>query len=780
VNFNDFFKFNGLKVQTPYIYTMTLSRTFCLFLVVVTIFWSYRSLVPNNGKDGKVAATAFSVDRALEQVKAISQEPHGVGFSGHAKVRAHIIGELRAMGLETSVQEGYAASKRGSFSKAINILARIKGTEQGKALLLLTHYDSSPHSSFGASDAGSGVATILEGVRAFLAQGKKCKNDIIILISDAEELGLNGANLFVNRHPWAKEVGLVVNFEARGSGGPSYMLIETNGGNSRMVEQFAKANPEYPVTNSLAYSIYKMLPNDTDLTVFREDGDIEGFNLAFIDDHFDYHTALDNYGRLDRTSLAHQGSYLMPLLQYFGNADLSLTKSSEDHVYFNMPIFKLVFYPFAWIWPMLIAAVVFFVVLLIIGFRKGILKSKAVLLGCIPFFGALIGNGVAGYLSWPALQWWYPEFQDMLHGFTYNGHTYILNMSFFALAVCFWGYAWYKKVSVPNLLVAPIFTWLVICTLMALYIKGGSFFVIPTFGLLGALWVTIHQEKPSPYVLLFLALPALLIYAPFIKMFPVGLGLKMLTASTVMVTLLFVFIMPLTGQSSAKYRFVVASFALFIFFSVKAHLSSEFDTRNPKPSSLLYVYDADANTAHWATYDQVTIAWNSQFMGDKKTAITEDTDVLGGTYAPPFSYIATAPKKELLTPEVVVTRDTVVGPVRKLSVCITPRRAINRLQVFTNDIKVKSAMVNGVALDQDFLKKRKGNRLVTHYVSDNDYTEIELETTKDSTITFHVVEVSNDLLSHPQFSVPERPKNSIPMPFVPNDAIMTLKTIEFD
>ena len=105
-------------------------------------------------------------------------------------------------------------------------------------MLLLSHYDSNPHSSLGASDAGSGVVTILEGIRVFLASGVKPKNDIIILISDAEELGLLGANAFVNHHPWAKEVGLVLNFEARGSGGPSYMLLETNGGNKQLIKSF--------------------------------------------------------------------------------------------------------------------------------------------------------------------------------------------------------------------------------------------------------------------------------------------------------------------------------------------------------------------------------------------------------------------------------------------------------------------------------------------------------------------------------------------------------------
>jgi hypothetical protein len=45
-----------------------------------------------------------------------------------------------------------------------------------------------------------------------------------------QELGLNGAALFVTQHKWAKDIGLVLNFEARGSSGPSYMLMETNKG----------------------------------------------------------------------------------------------------------------------------------------------------------------------------------------------------------------------------------------------------------------------------------------------------------------------------------------------------------------------------------------------------------------------------------------------------------------------------------------------------------------------------------------------------------------------
>ncbi|WP_338039215.1 M28 family peptidase [Maribacter litopenaei] len=385
------------------------SSVLTLLLLTFAVYWSISSLMPSYSPDMDKNESLFSTDRALEHVEAITKEPHGVGFPGHQKVRSYIVSQLEKMGLQTQLQTGYTAGDWANLSKATNILARIKGTGEGKALLLLSHYDSSPHSSYGASDAGSGVTTILEGVRSFLAKNEAPKNDIIILISDAEELGLNGADLFVKEHPWIKDVGLVLNFEARGSGGPGIMLLETNRGNYNLIKEFTKAKPEYPVANSLAYSIYKLLPNDTDLTVFREKADIDGFNFAFIDDHFDYHTAKDTYERLDKNTLAHQGSYLTALLNHFSDLDLSTVRSLKESVYFNMPFFKMVSYPFEWIWPMLFLGIAFFVGLLVLGIQKKVLNGKDILKGFVPMLLALIINGVVGYFSWDILKSIYPS-----------------------------------------------------------------------------------------------------------------------------------------------------------------------------------------------------------------------------------------------------------------------------------------------------------------------------------------------------------------------------------
>jgi hypothetical protein len=393
--------------------------------------------MPRRLSIGNVALDSFSVERALTHVKAISKEPHFVGSPAHNEVRQYIVTELNKMGLETQIQEGYNAGVFDNLCKVQNIIARIKGTEGNKSLILLAHYDSSPNSSLGASDDASGVAVILETVRGYLAGKEKPKNDIIILFSDAEELGLNGAQLFVSKHTWAKEVGLVLNFEAGGSGGVSSMLIETNGGNSRMIKNFVKANPKYPFANSLVYTIYKLLPSDMDLTVFRKDGNIEGFNFGCFDDKFDYHTKTDNYERLDRNTLEHQGSYSMPVLKYFAKENLNDLKSKDDFVYFNFPFLRLVFYPYSWTVPMLLIAIAAFVGLLIWGRKKAKINLVEVGKGFIPFILSLIICCAIGYFSWPILKGIYPHYNNIQYPFTYNGHSYIAAVIFLSIGICF-------------------------------------------------------------------------------------------------------------------------------------------------------------------------------------------------------------------------------------------------------------------------------------------------------------------------------------------------------
>lgn len=758
-----------------------IKKAIAIILILLAIYWSFLAIIPDKISTIDAPNSQFSTQRALVHLKEISKKPHYLGSQPHQEVQDYIVKTLEGLGVETQLQTDYAIGEWGNFSKPSNILGRIKGSEHGKALLLLTHYDSHPHSSFGASDAGSGVVTILEGLRAFLSTNTKPKNDIIVLITDGEELGLNGADIFVNKHPWAKDVGLAVNFEARGSGGPSIMLVETNKGNANLIKGFVNANPEFPFGNSLFYSIYKMLPNDTDLTRFREDADIDGFNFAFVDDHFDYHTALDTYDRLDRNTLEHQGTYLMAMLNYFSAVNLEELKSIDDLVYFNVPFFKMVTYPFSWILPLFVLAVLVFSVLLFYGFKRRKIELKSIGKGFAAFLVALIASIVLGVFGWKLLLLIYPEYSEMLHGFTYNGHTYIAAFVCIALALSLFIYSKvYKPENTASLMVAPLMFWLIISGIIAFKLKGASFFIVPVyFGLL-SFFVLLRRKKTSLVLLTLFALPVLFIFSPMVQMFPVGLGLKMMMASTALLVLMFGLLISVFAFFKHKKRWGYLFLIFGLYYLVSAHFTSHFSEEQPKPNSLIYVLDADNNSAKWMSYDKVLDDWTAHFFN--KTSKDTAGIAFSSKYKTKIQFAKTTEVKPILKPIIEIANDTVIGAFKTMDICVTPLRKVQRMEFFADTSYVfHNLKINGLDVkaneDGTVFGKRKSKRLLRYYISNNEPLELQITVPKDQSTEFLLYEASYDLLEHKLFDIPDRQSSMIPKPFVLNDAVVVKRKI---
>lgn len=751
-----------------------------LIALVVGIFYF---MMPNTYDVKEASLSEFSTTRALNIVEKMSEKPHYVGSAYHENVAQYLQSELEKLGLETSIQEGFTMTEKGTLVKAKNILAKIKGSQNTKSLLLLSHYDSAPHSfSNGASDDASGVATILEGVRAYLHNKTKHKNDIIILFTDAEELGLNGAALFVTEHNWAKEVGLALNFEARGSSGPSYMLMETNNGNAKMVDAFSNGKTQFPVSNSLMYSIYKMLPNDTDLTVFRESGKIQGFNFAFIDSHFNYHTMQDKLENLDPKTLAHQGSYLMPLLNYFSNTDLSNLDSTEDKVYFNIP-FKFVSYPFSWIMPMLVISIVLFLIFVIIGIGKQVLKIDVILKGFLQFLLALTVAGIVSFFGWKLLVYLYPQYVDILQGFTYNGHEYIYMFLCLTMAICFFIYKKdTKKYTEMSQMVVPIFIWLLINVGIALKLQGASFLIIPVLSSVLILAVYVFTQRSFWILNVILSLPALILIVPLIFMFPVGLGLKILFGSAILTVLTFTLLLPLLGSFARKGNWAILFLIVAFVFFMKANSNSGYNSKMAKPNSLVYILNGDTNKANWATYDKNLDEWTKSYLGEKpKSAKPLNADKLYSKYGSEYTYMADAPVKNIAKPTIDFVRDSIIDGKRYLKIIITPNRKVNRYDIFANEkLAIANFTANGVkAIDiKSNIINQKSNKLLSYYVVDNIPLEMSFSIPANEKLDLNLIESSFDLLSNPLFSIPKRRDWMIATPFILNDAIIIKEKIK--
>jgi len=274
----------------------------CLGAAVLAL-WCAR---PPEPSPADAPGHVFSATRARERLAVLlgDEAPHPVGSVANAAVRSRLLAELVALGLTPEEQRGFMCNE-GSCAPVVNVLVRVKGRAPGPALLLLAHHDS-VGAGPGAADDGHGVAVVLETLRALLADGPPARS-LMALFTDGEEVGLLGAQLFTQSPAFA-EVGPVLNIEARGTGGAARMF-ETSDGNAGLIARFA-AGVDQPSAQSLSYEIYRLLPNDTDLSVFKRAG-AQGLNFAFLGAVRRYHTPLDNLEHLDPGSVQQAGDAVL-------------------------------------------------------------------------------------------------------------------------------------------------------------------------------------------------------------------------------------------------------------------------------------------------------------------------------------------------------------------------------------------------------------------------------------------------------------------------------------
>lgn len=766
---------------------------FSFLLLVVAVLFSLYAEKPFKFTQQDTDVTKFNVSRAFKHVQEIAQKPHYVGSEAHGQVQRYLMEELEKLGLQVQIQEGWALSNRGTLVKVKNILARKQASnnslEENSTLLLLSHYDSAIHSSFGASDAASGVATILEGVRAFLAAKTTHANDILVAFTDAEEIGLNGASLLLE-HPWAKEVNLALNFEARGSGGSSFMLLETNYGNQEMISQFMQAGVKYPVANSLTYSIYKWLPNDTDLTVLREQQGINGFNFAFIGDHFDYHTATDTPENLDIKSLAHQGSYLMPLLYYFSDHPLDKLTSEDDSVYFTIPLLGMIQYPAKWSLPLLIIASVLFLFVVLYGASKKKFFLQDLLEGIIPFLISLLLSAIVAFLLWELSQLFYPHYKEIEHDFTYNGYYYIWAIVMATIGVCFFTYNnFYNSTSSSpaTTFVAPLLFWLILSGTVVFFLEGAAYFIILVYFGLIQLLLLLRDRKPSLIMMSFLCLPAIFLLLPLVVNIPVAMGLKSLYVTAILVVLFWSLMWPVIGYYSKNNHLGFLSLIVAAILLLIAHFKSDFNLERPKPNSLVYLQDLDKGSATWNTYDYGLDSWTTPYFPDAK--VTEDIEAsFSNKYNSGFTRSAEAPNLKLKSSKVLIqVGQSDSSGLLLFQIEIIPQRNVDQIELYTKGISnFDTFRVNGQTAPSlstahgpgHIFTNRWSNRLLTYYVTGPDTLQLEFSLKRSLSPYIEMYETSYDLLENEQLDVPARAEAMIPRPFVLTDGIVLRKKIE--
>lgn len=644
---------------------------------------------PPPPKPKDVALDEFSAGRAGDILRTLVGDgsPHPVGSPANDRVRERILAHLRWLGYQPEVQEAASCSLSGC-ARVWNVLARLEGRERGKAVLLMAHYDSVP-SGPGVSDDLTGVAALLEIARVLKA-GPPPRNPVLFLFDDGEEAGLLGAEAFASQHRAAGQVGVVVNLEARGTGGPS-LMFETGGADAVPVGVFA-AHADKPFASSVFPTIYEILPNDTDLSVFKRRG-YPGLNFAFIRNPTQYHTPADTLENASPASLQHHGDNALAAVRGLAEVDLSRPLRGKA-VFFDLFHAVVVRWP-AGLTPVLaLLALALTAGTAVLALRRGIAAGRGVILGLLTALAAVLFTVMAGFALQALLSGAFPS--------PWVARPTPATVAFWllALAVTFaTGGLFGRKLRASALWIGVWSLWSLLGLVLSFTLPGISYlFVVPA--LVAGVCGILFARRPPGWALASVvpAVVAGVLWFPIILMLYSGLGITGLLATAVLLALVFGTLIPLlpaSGGLGKKWIPLAAALGV-VAATAMAMLSPAFTASSPRHVDIQLHKDGDSGQTRWLVRSSPPMPPSLRKAGSFQPRPSRPFP-----WSPPFvrSFVAPAPPINVPPPELSVLSDSVVAGKRHLRLRLrSPRGAPVGRVLIPAAAKLESIRVDGQPL----------------------------------------------------------------------------------
>ena len=111
---------------------------------------------------------------------------------------------------------------------------------------------------------------------------------------------------------------------------------------------------------------------------------------------------------------------------------------------------------------LIIFALILTLSIIILGIKRKRLTTKGIFTGIIPFISSVLLVTLLNLILWKIILFIHPSYQDILHGFTYNGYQYISAFCLLDVWLIFKFYQKFNKVKSADLLVFPILFWIII------------------------------------------------------------------------------------------------------------------------------------------------------------------------------------------------------------------------------------------------------------------------------------------------------------------------------
>jgi hypothetical protein len=741
------------------------------------VWASNRAPAPNPA----AAPTEFSAARALDHLHAIARRPHPSTSEEHARVREYVISTLSGLSVDNQLQDTTGVGTHNPVAAhVINVIARVPGTSPGAAVLLTSHYDGVPAGP-AAADDGAGVAALLETVRALRA-GPRLRHDVIVLFSDGEESGLTGAAAFVREHAWARDVAVILNFDARGTHGPAFMF-ETGAGNRDVVHELRRVRSAN--ASSLASTIYRLLPNDTDLSELLVLGQ-PAMNFAFVGGVERYHTSEDDVEHLDMGSVQDFGVHALTLARGFGDGELPRPRTG-DAVFFTVPVVGIVMYPEWAAMPSAVGAAAIVLSACVRLRRHQPRWLRDMLLG---FLGIIVSIGLAIGLAIGAVR-----LLGRWSALATFGRPALLSAGailLFGLAasdIC-WTLVrkWATAVSArTGALIAAAALALIVTALL----PGASYlFVWPLVAAAGALLLSISNAQvrivlASEWIaaVIVAAVIAPIVYSIAI----VGLGMDVPSAVILsMFTGLSLWLVAPQLESLVGLRKVLAFVGMALVFLVLSGFTARA-APGPVPSMFGYAFDADSSRAWLIAPFQFARArsWAAKTIGPAARLIApaariDDpstawlTRAMAGDTA---TLAAPAALESVGAPQVSLRSDSAAGTERRLDLLIRPAAGTYSIRLRVLDAAILSSQVDGRPIDERRYRSQSTQWTLGYVAPSADGFSLRLVVRRQSAVTLEVIARSLGLPPAVAEKIGPRPPGVLPIHS--GDQTIVHRTIRF-
>jgi hypothetical protein len=710
-------------------------------------------------------ATAFSSARAMALLRVVAAEPHPIGSVRATVVRDFIRDRLEALELDPHVQRAEVVSRREPRVAGIvhNVVGRLPGRDQSRAVLLVAHYDSVPTAP-GAADDGSGVAALLETARALRAAPPP-RNDVIFLFTDGEERGLLGSQAFIEQDPWAYAAGVVLNFDSAGSSSPA-LMYETSPGNGELIDHYLAAGRPYG--SSLMYEVSRRQAVVSDFRPFVARG-IPGMTFGMLDGPAYDHTAYDSVSAIDEAGLQHKGETALALARRLGDADL-WRLHGPDAVYFNVVGGVAVSYPGSYVLLFAALAVALFAAAAGLAVRRRLLTPRGVAWAVLGTGAALGASLLVVAIVWTMYRTAYEERVWTGTGVVISD-LYRLGLVLLASAVVLGVYlGLLRRLSAWDLAVVSLGWWAAGVAGVSLAFPGASFLLTwslvgGSLGLIGAALVARPADEGPAVVFIALAgaVPGLVLMSSAVYLLLMSAGLKQ-GVTVIAVWLLAGLLMLPLAAALRVFRgwlpalLTVAGFV--VLFAVGSTVA--FDSEHPKFTSISYRAAADGTTM-WQSLDRRD-EYTRGYLGDYpvRSSVPAYFPALGARH----SAETAAPDYGLPTPSLALLSDVDDGDRRTVELRVRPRREVAVVSLLVHTVVgTLSASVDGHELagrDTTLLDGTTVRWSFDFYAPPPEGVVVKLDFAAGPSVLLRAVDFSYGLPAGAAGTSPARPAGMLP------------------